>query len=436
MVYAGCGARTSLALAEDSPGETPSSGGTGGSSGAAGASGAGGSAGSATGGTGGAACTPVERVLPVVEVEGTPETFDANPRLVPSSDDGQQVTLAFARMPVEGPAWSTRIHHTPLRPWQTWPDSPVGPLHDSFAHPDLQQAFAVGQSPGSRFGLLVSHVSSASFAPVVDPGGASVGPTTTVDGSSPLFVRHGWGGHLLGTLGESGEVLATVVVPAPGPEEAWIPTSTTVLGCADMAPVSSAEKYGADWLVALSNGQNTVGAGCAPTQDGPGLPNRLDVVRVDPGGSAAYVLGLQEDAPIAQLVTAPHPNGIWVLWTVATGAPSPIRLARFEPGTGGLIGPYVVTEDFSPNFDAVAWDGRLAVVWHDALDSQPALTVAVLDDAGAELATGSVEVDAAVGSLSMVGSPDGESVLVAWTGWPTPELGSSRVQLARIDCIP
>lgn len=129
-----------------------------------------------------------------------------------------------------------RSHHTPLRPWQAWPDSPIGPLHETFAHPDLQQTFAVGQCPGNRFVLLVGHVSSVSFAPAVDPSGASVGSTTAVEGSSPLFVRHGWGGHLLGTLTESGELLATVVEFMLESEEVWLPTSTTVLGCADMAP--------------------------------------------------------------------------------------------------------------------------------------------------------------------------------------------------------
>jgi hypothetical protein len=370
----------------------------------------------------------------IAEVEAGPMDSDFNPALATSSDDGQQLTVAFARQPVESPGPFTEIRHATLAPWSAWPaGGPLSPVHGTFAHPQLSPALAVDRAPGNRFALLVAHEFGASFAPAVEPNASNTGGTTTPPGVEPRFVSLGpSGSHLVGTLTPDGELVASEVrVTGAG-----IEITSTVIGCAAQPIEADAVPYADGWLVALSNGKNAPTAGgCPGGSAGAGPPTRVDLLWVHPGTSFDFAGGLDAGAPIQSVRAAPHADGAWLVYRVVSGGKvAPIRVARRNVAQAGFVGPGDLgTEaDFPLEFDAAALGDRLVIAWGNDPAGNPAdLMLSVFDESIAPIATTAFE-PSFYGPLSVIGSPDAKSLVV---GWATTSFGR-RIQLARFDCVP
>lgn len=443
----GCGSRSGLLTADRGPEGTGGTGGAGGAGGASGASGFGGSGGGGGGGAGGAgglggsggsggsggdACGALVMHGDIVEVEASAMDSDFNPALTISSDDGAQLTVAFARQPVESPGPFTEIGHTSFLPWSAWPASGiVAPVHGSFAHPELSSALSVSRSPGDRFGLLVAHDFGTSFAPSVDPNASITSGTTTPQGIEPRFVALGpSGNHLIGTLEADGALRATIVTTTPS----GFSLKSTPIGCASQPIAADAVAFGDGWLVALANGkQASPGSGCPGAPGNAGPPTRIDVVWVHGDLSQEYSGGIETDIPIQSLAAAPHPDGIWIAYrTLGGGKMAPIRVVRRDVPAAGFVGPgdLATDSDVPLEFDIAALGERAVVAWGNDPAGNPAdIVLSVLDPALAPVAGAAFEPSFA-GRLSVATAPDASSVVVAWA---TTTFGR-RVQLARFDC--
>jgi hypothetical protein len=449
LVLAGCGSRSALL----EPGASASGGAGGGSFGGAGAGGTGtgggltggvggggfggaGAGGVSTGGSAGSEPCPVLHLLEgPTAVQSSAKEHDLFPELVASSDDGEQVSVAFVRENVEGPAVFRKLAHATLEPWKKWPNGPqIAPSHETFAGPELSSKFRAGAGYGDHLALLVAHAKGASattsFAPTVAASAPSAGPTMTSMGDTPAFVARGSSDrHLVGTRG--GTMLYAQSVKLAG--GAFV-AQMSVIGCADTAPVADAVGFGDDWLVALGNGTNVVpGTSCAQA---PGKPERLDLVRVSPGVDMEHVASVELGAPLLHVAVAPHPAGAYVVYRAATEG-SPIRWVRVEAASGAVVGPFDVSTplDYPLEFDASAFGQRLVVVWgNDPAGNPPDLVVSLFEPTGAPEAMYAFEPPFWGSRLSVLGAPSGKSAVVAWSG-PSQFSGSpNRVSLARFDC--
>jgi hypothetical protein len=368
----------------------------------------------------------------IAEVEASAMDSDFNPALTASSDSGAQLTVAFARQPVESPSPFTELRHATLLAWSAWPASGiVTPVHGTFAHAGLSTALEVGRSLGDRFALLVAHDSAMSFSPNVDPNASSTGGTTTPQGNEPRFVALGASGsHLVGTLEAGGELRATLVASTP----TGFSLKSTSLGCASQPIVADAVAFGDGWLVALANGKQVPpGSGCPGSSSSAGPPTRIDVVWVHADLSQEYSGGLETDIPIQSLAAAPHPDGIWVAYrTLGGGKVAPIRVVRRDVLAAGFVGPgdLGTDSDVPLELDIAALGERAVVAWGNDPAGNPAdIVLSVLDPSIAPVASVAFEPSFA-GRLSVASAPDASGVVV---GWATTSFGR-RVQLARFDC--
>jgi hypothetical protein len=277
---------------------------------------------------------------------------------------------------------------------------------------------------------LVAHEAGTTtftnFAPMVAAQASSAGPTVGVQGSTPAFVARGSGGrHLVGTRDDTllwGQVVQGNSV-----------VQSSIVGCAAFAPIADAVQFGDGWLVAVASGQKTPILGC---EADPGSPSRVDVVRVNADGTAEFVTGIDAGAPIMHLAAAPHPDGLYVVYRVASGGVmAPIRWLRVSASSAGVVGPGDVSgpADIPLDFDATSLGDRLVVAWgNDSAGNPPDLVVSVLDPFGAQLAQHAWEPQF-FGPVSVIGAPSGNSLLVAWQG-PSPSLVTG-VSLTRLDCV-
>lgn len=431
-----CGSRSRLLDLGASAGGTAGSGGGAGGGGFGGSAGGSGGVAGSDGGFGGVAggvqCSGLFQVGDSIEVQKPAKDQDSAPQLVFSSDDGQQVSVAFVRAPVETPVAFNQIKHATLSPWASWPQGKqLAPVHDSFSSPQLSGKFRAGAGFGDSLALLVAHQagpkSFTSFAPQVAANASSGGPTTTPAGSTPELVARGEGGlHLVGTRDDTqlyGQIFQATTLVA-----------TSTLGCAGFAPIGDAVPFAGGWLVAVAVGMKAPPLGCGDSDPGP--PLRIDFLRVWPDGSVKPVEHLVVGAPLMHISMAPHPDGAYVVYRAASGGEvAPIRWLRLIASTGDFVGPQDVSgpSDFPLEFDATALGDRLLVAWgNDPADNPPDLTLSVFHPFGATLGTLAFE-PGFFGPLSVIGAPSGNSGVVAWQA--NSGAGTSAVHLARFDCF-
>jgi hypothetical protein len=430
---AGCGARSTLG---DPPARATAGGGGSGSVGTSGTTGAGGVGAGAGGttGTGGGACTELVWASPIVEVEEDGAHLARRPRLAPSSDDGQQITVALQRSPLESPGPFAEMRHATFHPWLDWPASGVlGPTFATYASPQLDPEFAVTGAPGGMFGMLVGHGGlSASFSPRVDPFADSGTPTVGVAGTTPLFAARNGDAQVVGVLDAKGTLLVTLVRAGMGSFD----TELTAVACSPQRISAAAVLYEDGFIVVTSNGAGNAQSLCSAGPDGAGPPTRVDVVLISWGKPPAFVLGVDAGSEVEDVAAAPHPDGVWAVWRTQalTGVP-PLRAARFQVASAGVVGPGDVTEpgDAPFAFAAAALGSRLAVAWKsDPANNPPDLRVRVLDASLGLVAAAALDNALGFdGSTSLVGSPAGDSLVVAWTANGM----AARAKLGRLDCI-
>jgi hypothetical protein len=428
---AGCGARSTLG---DPPAAATSGGG--GSVGTSGTTGAGGLGVGASGttGTGGGACTAPAWVSPIVEVAEDDAHLAHRPRLSPSSDDGQQITVALQRSPLESPGPFAEMRHATFHPWLDWPPSGVlAPTFATYASPQLDPDFAVAGASGGMFGMLVAHGGVAvSFSPRVDPFADGGSPTVGVAGTTPVFAARNGDSQLVGTLDATGTLLVTLVRAGGGS----FVTEMSAVACSPQRISAAAVPYGTGFVVVTSNGAGNAQNLCSAGPAGAGPPTRVDAIFVSWGAPPAFVLGVDAGAEVEGVAAAPHPEGAWAVWQTQTlSAVPPLRAARFQVASAGIVGPGDVTDpgDAPLGFSAAALGPRLAVAWKsDPADNPPDLRVRVLDAFIGLVVTAALEDPPGLdGPTSLVGSPAGDSLLVAWTANGM----AARAKLGRLDCI-
>jgi hypothetical protein len=425
---AGCGARSTLS---DPPARAAAGGG--GSVGTSGTTGTGG-AGAGAGGTGGGACAGLSWASPVVEVEEDDAHHARRPMLAPSSDDGQQITVALQRSPLESPGPFAEMRHATFHPWLDWPASGVlGPTFATYASPQLDPEFAVTGAPGGMFGMLVGHGGlAASFSPRVDPFADSGAPTVGVAGTTPLFAARNGDSQIVGVLDAKGTLLVTQVRAGMGSFD----TELTAAACSPQRISAAAVPYQDGFIVVTSNGAGNTQSLCSAGPDAAGPPTRVDVILSSWGKPPAFVLGVDAGAEVEEVAAAPHPEGVWAVWrTQQLTAVPPLRAARFQVASAGVVGPGDVTDPGDAPFDfaAAALGSRLAVAWKsDPANNPPDLRVRVLDASLGLVAAAALDnPPGLIVPTSLVGSPAGDSLVVAWTANGM----AARARLARLDCI-
>lgn len=444
LCVSACGSRSALLEPGASSGGSAGSGASAGAGGfggggfGGGGSGGGGFGGGGAGGVAGfggsSDCAGLFQVEPLVEVQHSASEHDQLPELVFSSDDDSQVSVAFVREPVESPSAFRKLAHATLSPWLDWPNGgTLAPSHETFASPQLSTKFRAGAGFGGQLALLVAHQTGAtavsSLAPMVDAKASSAGPTVTLLGSTPAFVARGSDGrHLAGTRDDS-SLFAQVV-------KSGLVTQTSTLGCSSFGAVADAVAFADGWLVAYANGSNAPKLGCGTADPGP--PHRLDFARVAFDGAVTFLTSLNAGAPLMHIAAAPHPDGAYVVYRVASGGQiAPIEWVRVEGFGGSLLGPVDVSGfgDFPLEFDAAALGDRLVVAWgNDPQGNPPDLVLSMFDPLGAPVGGLTLEPQFS-GPLSVIGAPGGHGLVVAWRGPPKNAGDGGVIDLARFDCF-
>lgn len=409
-------------------------GGTSGTSGTSGSGGIGGTSGtSGSSGTGGIPepCFELQQFGPAVPVLQQPNELGWLPRLTPSSGDGQQLTVAFVRQPIESPGKFFAIGHTSFRPWQAWPATPLGPVHDSFASPELLPQLAVTRSGEDQFAMLVAHTNVVSFAPSAPANSSGAGSTVTLKGSTVRFATRSLPGRwLVGTETVGGELLAHTVTEVGG-----LNVSAQILGCAQGGVLADAVPYKDGWLVAVNNSIQSPPAGCSsPSAPGPAL--RVDLLYFGSEGFAdgGTIIGsFATSAPLTSLAVAPYSKGMYVVWIEQSGGVfPPMRWTTVDAGNQSVSPPEQLTApgDLPTALAATSLGDRLAVAWvNDPAGNPPDMVVSVRD------ADGTTFIDKTFDDLgvapSIAASPNGRSLVVAWI----PPFVPGDVNLMRLDCI-
>lgn len=150
--------------------------------------------------------------------------------------------------------------------------------------------------------------------------------------------------------------------------------------------------------------------------------------RVDVGSSVIQVQTVAHGEWVSVLFSAESDeNGEWVFVQ---------RLDRTGEAPQGVVHPVTRMDDDSDRFAAAAWGGRYAVAKTMFNVTPPGITIELFDSPNELVASTAVipNVDAGPrGAYSLLGSPDGSKLLVAWAGDTGP---TNRIHVARLSCAP
>ena len=377
-------------------------------------------------------CNAFVPLSPVLEVEpGPANALDDGLVLTESTDDGSRVTGVFVRQTSKP---TNILHHVSLLPWASWPTSKnLGPVHDTTLE---SGEFDVGRSPGSHVALAV-RLTQNSFVPNLDPNleGPPTEPFVALPDIYPADVTPQAAGlsgtsHLVST-GDGSSVAASVLTNG-----VWV-SSTGKLGCsAPQGPRIGAVAFQDGWLVAASTGVPPLTCDNLGAPQ-PGLPQQIDVYRITAKGGISLVTVLGPAQQIIELQTAPHPSGMYVVWSDANPPAVGIFAARVDGVSGVAVGatPVQAPGETTLGFKATALGNRLMVARRNGdFASSQAVLLSLFDESLTSITNGSLESpDPVVGPTSALGSRDGRSVLIAFT---TQANQKFRAHIARFDCAP
>jgi len=425
-----------------------SSSGTGGSSSSSSStssSGTGGAGG--TGGTGGSGwiCPSLVLAGPPVGVESPPFGHEQRPQIVLTEEGNEAVTVLFEWMPVESPGpVPSEIRHVTLDPWSTWP--PATAPASFVATTEGGHSFAAARSLGSQLAVLYAQgtpnqSTGVVFTEQVMPDVDGAGSQIEVDSQGR---RARFAAYMPGTTHLVGYARPAPGGPGSGREldVTWVhsPPSETlveppwVAGCVD-GPVHADGIATPDgWLVARATSFGPCEPG-VPAEP----PLTLNVSWFAGSNLEALMTELPGSEPLSLVELAPRGDGAWLVWRRSpdnmVGA---LEGARLD-GQGALVGEAVtlVGQGSEPRWldiDGVG-DG-LAVVWIDTIvNGPPLVAVAAFGGAGDLQAEELVPTTGwAGGEPAIIASPDGRSLLVAWS----EQLGdgiADEMMLARLDCV-
>lgn len=406
---------------------------------------------SSSGGSGGEA-----PICDVLVLSGPPITYDpsfehaSRPRLVPASEDRSRVSMVMTRQSLESPSPTPlRATNVTFAPWDAWP-SGLGPDYQVLGWGADSLAVAPAWPPSKPGFALLHYVLTGAF-PSDMALAASVAPETDYESFPPSVQWDGWEpawavalargakGHLAAyQFGGGPYTYLTLGLVGTG--------GVTVLSdaaCANMPfPADVAPTQGG-FLVASASGR---AFGSCPDDDGiPGPPNRVQIARLD-DDTASFTLATeyQDPDPISQVALAQGGQDTWVVWQ-NTGAsafePPSIRAQRLT-ATGAPSGPiFDVTSSGATSgpFAAASLGPWLAVAWVDSIDpSTPTLRLDLFDDNGARVAGSSYNTAPFwlyEPSLSLLSSPDGRSLLLAWSDHDGGGTSAAIARVARFSCM-
>jgi hypothetical protein len=326
-----------------------------------------------------------------------------------------------------------------LLPWTAWPAS--GEIAPSYlADLDGGVSFAASGSAGDRLALaFVRPGAGVWFSPAFLPGTGDVPGVWQVEPGfeSVVLATRGAARHLVGMqrfgpVGSSGDAYEVQLrVVGESSSGALIFHA----GCAIEPMSAGAAPLGSGWMVAIANGTSFGDVACF--NGGPiGPAAEIQVVLIGDQGEFAFGDKLSGGPSVAHLELSPRENGAWLVWSrYSGGGPAPIEAARLGEEGEILLGPIAIGGPAAP-FGVAELGGKLAVVWVDDVDPDlPAfLEGVVLDEGGAQVATFGLSSEGPVlGAPRLLGSPDGRSLLMAWSEASLNGSGD-RIRVARLDC--
>lgn len=439
----GCGARSEMFPPEGALG---GSGGTGGSS----------STVVSSGGTGVSTetATSTATTLPkcqVLTVDGKPLTPElsfpdlnqVSPWVVPTSDDGNSVALAYYEDVLFGSP-TLQMGSVALEPWGAWPDS----LGVTSPHL-LTNGFVAGNDVKGRFSVLTQDVPDllgmVVWSAPAAMGGAEGQFFADVLPGAPLFVAHSGDWYLSSFqvgLGNGLSHVHTARVAIGTTQNSIYPSVACGINAAHAGAAVPLEN---GFLAAFSNGQPY--GSCLTDQFAPALPSRIQIVNFSNsdeliGGKLQFELE-EEGTYIYQVRLAKGAGATWVAWErVGLEPPGQKRIQFTRLDSQGLPYNGKITE---VNLGIVGIQFAIASLGDlialstvaDVPDTGWQLVTYLLDDSGNIVslvgweAEPGFELSTAVSSFA---SPDGDKLVVAWGESWAGNNDDQRVRIARIAC--
>jgi hypothetical protein len=377
----------------------------------------------------------------------SPPEHASRPALVPVSSDGSIVSVVFAG---KDPMFDTfsRIASVTLSPWESWPES----LGEAFKACYIGgETFAASPSmaPGPpSFSLLFYQLTNAF------PSDMFLAPITgiTSDGSYPMGVswdawEPAWPVALARSaarylaayelqLGATATLLNVGLVEPSTLEVSVI----SDVACANAPFPAHAVPAEGGFLVATAAGRPF---GACPLDDGVnGPPSEVQVIKVDElTKSLTLTASFQGFDPLAHVALAKLPKGAWLAWQEngeSAFTPPPIAAVLLDEA-GSPVSPTITltgTGYTTIPFAATALGPWLAVAWYDAISPDwPAIWLSLFDEMGALMTSTSLAMAPNLydGSPpSLLASPDGTALLLAWSDWNLAEPAAMHV--ARFSC--
>ena len=388
-------------------------------------------------------------------LSGSPITYGVSeaehgsrPALVPTTDDGAEVSVVHARTAVDDTSGAPpRIANVTFSPWGKWPSGLGGEHQVSWLG---GERFAVAPAwPAAQPGVATifflptdAFPSDIYFAP-------SAAPDQSYDPHPPGVSWNAWEPAAVVALARGSSFhLAAHQIGLASATFMTLVLVDEMLGAVPIHDVTCASApFPADivttasgFLVASASGR---AFGACPLDDGiPGPADQLQVMKLDEAGKQLSLsFAFDEPDPLAHVVLAKAPHGAWVVWQndgSSAFQPAPVRAVRLDEQGAPLGAVFAVVGDgqTSGPIAAAGVGPLLAVAWVDALDpSTPTLRLDLFDESGAWVSGSSVNTAPSWlhdPSLSLLPSPDARSILLAWSDRDAP--APAAVRVARFSC--
>ncbi len=363
---------------------------------------------------------------------------DQAPALVLSSADLSRATLAFDRVPTASDVVTIELGQVDFAAWGDWPSTPLGQA--STLYKDGGYTFRLARSAGGGFAVLAERFDAGlavgiALATSVAPGQSMNNPVAFgAAQDQPAFLARGESDHLYGyaTGGSGSHLLLTARAPDNG--RPVLPGT----GCASDAIHADAARMPGHYLVATSSSRPF--GTCLNASDGSEPADRFQVAVVPDSGQAS--LAWEWNDAVDEIALVPRSDGAWVVWQAKPNVTvAPIFAARLDTDGNLLTLPNAFGEQNSAlagfAVDRVADD--LALAWADAIaPGGPTIHVQLFDkdavnDPHVDFSIKVAPPELPTGALSLLGSPDGQHLLVSWQAQDAA--GLSVVVTRRLDCV-
>lgn len=412
--------------------------------------GGGGDGGSGAGGSGGA---PV--ICSSLDLTGPPastslmftDEHTTRPRLALATAEGDLAMMVVAREPADPLFEHIRNVHMAFEPWGAWPPSFEKEYGLCFfcgrsfalapAMPSLQPAIAsfAGPSKGAEFPTMFFFRQIEPFV------GYDYYPTADLTegfGDSEVrgLARGPWA-HLAAWENEAGpyRFLNLSLIDSASP----VQDVFTGVACGNMPFPADVATTDEGFLIATASGRPF--STCNEDDGTPGPPDALQVIRFDTNTlKTSLTFEIQEPDPLAHISLAAASKGAWLVYQnngQSAFQPPPVQAVRLDE-TGAMAGPvFQITADGETQgpIAATSMGSGLAVAWPVGSPDSPALAVGLFSASGEKVASALIEVGPYAlhgGVLSLLASPDGKHVLLAWADGVPGELAVTHV--ARFSC--